>query len=92
MTLEEVKQELVDCGCEGSVVLENPDYADAFVGVTTDGRAVYDLEKMVVCLMEEDGMSEEDAREFIDYNTLRAIPYMESAGPAPVVLAWRLDV
>jgi hypothetical protein len=33
---------------------------------------------MVECLMEEDGMTMEDAVEFIDYNTLRTVPYMEN--------------
>lgn len=31
---------------------------------------------MVECLMEEDGMEYEDAVEFIEYNTIRALPYI----------------
>ena len=31
---------------------------------------------MVEHLMEEDEMEEEEAIEFIDYNTIRALPYM----------------
>ena len=39
---------------------------------------------MVECLVKEDGMTEEEAIEFIEYNTIRAIPYF---GPnAPIVL------
>jgi len=33
--------------------------------------------------VDEDGMTEEEAMEFIDYNTIRALPYYESA---PIIL------
>lgn len=45
---------------------------------------MYDFEKMVECLQEEDGMDEMDAIEFIEYNTIRALPYMGAM--APIVL------
>lgn len=83
LTLQELKDALCDAGCEDAIVFENPDYAKALVGHTHDYRAVYSYTSMIACLMEE-GMSYEDAAEFIDYNTIRAIPYM---GPtAPVIL------
>ena len=73
-SVEEVKEYIVEA--EGPdtdiIVFENPDYAEAFVGLSSDHRAVYDYEKMVMCLMKEDGMEEEEAREFIDYNTVGA--------------------
>jgi hypothetical protein len=34
--------------------------------------AVYDLDKIIKIYMERDGMSEEDAREFFEYNVLGA--------------------
>lgn len=81
--VEEIKEYLCEHGHEETIVFESPGYASAFVGVTEDGRAVYDFEKMVQCLQEEDGMEQIDAIEFIEYNTIRAIPYI---GPfAPVV-------
>ena len=40
----------------------------AFLGVSTDDRAIYDFDLMVESLMEEEGMTEEDAAEWIDYN------------------------
>lgn len=84
MTQEQVKEYLCDHGWEESIVFENPSYCDAFIGVSSDGNAVYDFEKMVECLMDEDGMDYTDAVEFIEYNTIRALPYM---GPmAPVIL------
>lgn len=75
---------LSDMGYDDAVVFENPDYDNAILGVTHDGRAVYDYDRMVGCLMDEDGMEYIDAVEFIDYNTIRSIPYAGSN--APVIL------
>ena len=72
------RQRLVEMGYEESTVFENPDYDDAIIGVDTDGHVVYDFEKMVEHLMREDGMEYEDAVEFIEYNTIRALPYIPS--------------
>ena len=72
MTVDELKQKLVDNDCEDTIVFENPDYADAFVGVTMDDVAVYDYEKMVESLMKQDNIDYFEAAEFIDYNTVGA--------------------
>lgn len=34
---------------------------------------------MVSCLMENDDMTEEEAVEFIEYNTIRSLPYYDEA-------------
>lgn len=81
---EELKQHIIDLGySEDTVVFENPDYADAFIGVSNDGRAAYAFDRMVECLMNE-GMDYEEAVEFIDYNTLRALDY--AGDRAPIIL------
>lgn len=49
-TVEEIKDYLCEHGYEETIVFENQNYAGAFIGVSEDGRAVYDFEKMVVCL------------------------------------------
>lgn len=36
--------------------------------------------------MEEDKMEYEDAMEFVDYNTIRALPYAASMGVRPIVV------
>ena len=74
---------IIDSLEEGTVILENPSYESAIVGVTEDNRLVYCIKKMVKFLMDKDGMSEEDALEFINYNTIRALPYMENS---PIIL------
>ena len=41
---------------------------DALAGIDVHGRAVYFVEGIIGILMERDGMDEEIAREFFDYN------------------------
>lgn len=62
---------------------DNPSFDGCEIGTTNDGRLIYDFDKMVQWLMEEDNMEELDAIEFIEYNTLRACPYYVGA---PVVV------
>ena len=52
-------------------------YNTALIGVSHNNRAIYDYDLMVKCLMKEEEFSEEEAWEWIDYNTLRALPYMQ---------------
>ena len=56
-------------------------YDDALIGVSEDGRAIYDYEKMVKWLMKTQDFSETDAIEWVDYNTIRALPYMGEKAP-----------
>ena len=72
-----------DCGYEDVVIFENPSFNDAFIGISEDNRAVYEYELMVQSLMNEDGMSWEEAAEFIDFNTIRSLPYMAGS---PIVV------
>lgn len=82
---DDVRKIIEDSGyAEGGVVIfEDPDYAPAFVGVTHDDRAVYDYRLMVRYLMDSHNMSEDEAVEFISYNTIRALDYI---GKGPVVI------
>lgn len=79
---------LYDLGYEDSVVFENPDYDEAIIGVSHDGRVIYDMDLMVEHLMIHDGMTEMDAVDFIDYNTARSIPY---AGEYAPIIMYRLQ-
>lgn len=77
-------EKLLEAGYEDVIVLENFSYDDALIGVTLDNRAVYDYEKMIEWLQRTQGWSECEALEWVEYNTLRALPY---AGPeAPIIL------
>lgn len=72
---------LVDMGLEDAVCIDGCD--DAIIGTTPDDRLVYSYSKMIDCLMVNDGMDYEEAAEFIDYNTIRSLPYIENA---PVIM------
>ena len=64
-----------------TVVLESPAYVSAVVGISTDGRLIYSRDLMVKHLREQDGMTELEANEFIDFNTVGALPNMGEKAP-----------
>ena len=77
-------QQLRDELPEDAILFDNVSYDGSIVGITTDGRVVYDYDKMVEELMEDEGWSYEDAAEWIEYNTIRALP---CAGEnAPIIM------
>lgn len=78
------EERLLDAGYNSIKYLVNYSYDDALIGVTEDGRAVYDYEKMIEWLMKEEGWTDNEAVEWIETNTLRALPYMGS--DAPIVI------
>lgn len=72
---------LQELGHEDFIIFTNPDYDSAIVGISEDNRVIYDYDEMVRCLVDEDGMDEISAMEFIDYNTVRSLPYAGSGAP-----------
>lgn len=74
-----VREKLEERGLDDVVIFDTPSYDDAFVGLSEDNRAIYDFDKMVECL----DMPVEEAIEFIEYNTIRALPYFTGA---PIIL------
>ena len=87
MTLEQLKQLITDLGYEDVRVFDDSlgfDYADAFIGMSSDGRAVYSYDKMVEHIILKEGWPYEEAVEWIDFNTIRALPYGEPKGPIVV--------
>lgn len=75
------EERLLEYGYEGIKYLTDYSYDDALIGVTEDGRAVYDFNKMVEWLVDEEGWTDEEAIEWIETNTLRAIPYFGEGAP-----------
>jgi hypothetical protein len=47
-------------------------YDDAAIGVSTDGRLVYSVEKMIEILIRDGGLNKVDAIEWLEYNTFNA--------------------
>ena len=85
--MKSASERLIEAGYDEIVIFENPSYDDALIGVTTDDRAVYDFNKMVDWLIENNGMNDVEAVEWIEYNSARALPYTEGA---PVIM-YRLE-
>lgn len=50
-------------------------YDNSIIGTTFDGRTIYDFAKMVRELMDNENWTEEEAVEWIEFNTIRALPY-----------------
>lgn len=73
------------CG-KDAIVLE-PEFLDnAIIGTTTDGRVVYDYYLLADAFVKYDNMSYEDAIEWIEFNTLRSLPYMGEKRPEVIFL------
>src|SRR5262249_31715584 len=73
MTKEEIRSYVADFNEEALLA---DGFEDAFVGVgqrcSQVSIAVYDTDKCIEILMQRDGMTEEDAIEFFEFNTLGA--------------------
>ena len=78
------EERLMDAGYEGIKYLPDYSYDDALIGVSHDGRAIYDYEKMIEWLMNEEGWSDDECVEWIEVNTLRSLPYM--GNDAPIIM------
>ena len=70
-----VNQEIRNKLPPDAVVFDNQSYDNSIIGTTFDGRAIYEFNKMVQELMNDEGWTEEEATEWIEYNTIRALPY-----------------
>ena len=66
MTPDEIK-ELAD-----PEAIQWDNFDDALVGVDRDGKLVYDIDKMINMLVTKDGMSEDEAIEYLDFNVFGA--------------------
>ena len=73
-------EHLCDIGYEDTKLI--PGFDDAYCGMTTDDRAVYNYAKMVQILVCQ-GMDGEEAVDYLSYNTIRALDYEDKA---PVII------
>ena len=69
-----------------SILLKNYSYDSAIIGATKEGSVLYDYDLMIQWLQETEDFSYDDAVEWIEYNTLRAIPYFQSKGIVPTIV------
>ena len=82
-SLEELKELIEEITDDDVVVFENPDFCTAFVGLSHDGRAIYDYDKMIEYMVSEQGVSVEDAIDYISCDTIRSLGYVHNG---PIVL------
>lgn len=87
--MSKTEKYLIDYGYENVLIFKNYDYDDAFIGISIDNRAVYDYNKMVDCLVNQEQMSIEEAIEWIEYNTIRALDYYSNS---PIVIYMKEDI
>lgn len=83
MTYEEVCKYAEEQEIEVKV-FSCPSYKNSIIGISYDNRVIYDYDLMIEDLMQEEDLSYEDALEFLEYNTLRSLPYM--GNDAPIIL------
>lgn len=81
ITREDIEEFVELCTDEGVMVLE--EYESAFMGVTTEGLAVYEYSKMIEYLLDKE-MTLEEAKNHLESNTIRACRYMGEK--APIIL------
>lgn len=67
------------CGYENVPLLYAFD--TALIGVTTDGRAVYDYDLMIRSLMRNEDMDHDEAVSWLEENTLSAMPNIGAKYP-----------
>jgi hypothetical protein len=77
------EERLLNAGYENIVYFTNYSYDNALIGVSEDNRAIYDFNKMVEWLMYEEGFEESEAIEWIEFNTIRALPYISNS---PIIM------
>ena len=80
-TVDELREYLEAQGHEETIFFENPSFVKAITGITDSEQLIYDYNLMIEAAMEEEQWEAEEAIEWIDYNTLRSIPYMGQHHP-----------
>ncbi len=63
------------------IILEGDEFADGFIGLSTDNRAVYSYDKLVDSLSRSNSWFTDEAIEWLEFNTLRSLPYMGDKAP-----------
>ena len=84
-----LKRLLSENGFNEVWLFSNPSFESAFIGISHDNRAIYDYNLMVIDMVKKDGVSEDEAIEWIEYNTLRSLPYFTNS---PIVMRSREDL
>ena len=80
-SVEELREYLEAQGHENTIFFENPSFVKAITGITDSEQLIYDYDLMIAAAMEEENWEADEAIEWIEYNTIRSIPYMGQHHP-----------
>lgn len=86
--MKSAEEKILENGFEDVVIFKNFSYDSALIGVSDDNRAIYDFDLMIDWLVEEHGWTEQESIEWIEYNSIRALPYYENS---PIIMHRLLD-
>ena len=76
--VNEIREALPD----GVKILDNPSFDNSIIGVASgSGSVIYSYDKMVEEFMKDNNVRDIDAIDWIEYNTIRALPYMGENAP-----------
>lgn len=81
MSFEDIKQVLNELGFEDSIMFDNPNFETAIAGFTSEGRIVYDHHLMVEYLIKEQGLTKEQALDYIDHECEPSLIYWGNKAP-----------
>lgn len=77
-----VNTELRESLPEGVILFNNPAFDNSIVGLSiTTHQAIYDYSKMVQEFISDNGCTEQESIDWIDYNTLGAVSCMSAGHP-----------
>lgn len=74
------------------ILLDSPDFDNSIIGISSDNRIIYDEGRMAFEFADDNTTDEDvctltEAYECIEYDTLRAIPYMGENRPIIVQIS-----
>lgn len=72
------------------LVLEGDEFADGAIGLTHDNHLVYDYDKLVSSLVKH-GYTEEDAIDWLDYNTLGSLIGNMEGYKKPIIITYNFN-
>lgn len=70
---------------EQPLIFDNSSYDNAIIGITINDELVYDYDRMVEEFMLENNCKYEEAQEWVDCNTIKALSY-NSSEHKPIII------
>lgn len=83
------EKRLLDNGYDEVLYFVDEGYDNALIGVSDCGRAIYDYDLMIEWLMKKYDWSTIESVEWIEVNTIKALPYFGEK--APIIMYKLLD-